>query len=250
MVSQLNMAAYIFSAILCLAVTGILYVLLWRKNKSIETGMLGAIGYGVTGYLWGGLLFPIVVLALIGNLTSLTGLKENVYLLYLLFVSVFNAFFSILANVWGIFLTNQKQCSLFRSTTVGLGYGFTNAVIVTWLPLYEAVQVNRGAVEATLENQPVIDILSSGISSSAMVVFFALTAMLLGQYVVEKDWKNTILCGLTCYGGMNLARTCIDNLLPDAISPYISTVFMLIVGIISFRLIQKRLLCEMNRKDD
>ncbi len=249
MIPQQNMAAYIFSAILCLVVTGIIYVLLWRKNKSIETGMLGAIGYGLTGYLWGGLLFPIVVLALIGNLTSLTGLKDNIYILYLLFVSIFNAFFSILANVWGIFLTNQKQHSLFRSTTVGLGYGFTNAVIVTWLPLYEAVQINRGVVAAPATQQSMVDILAVGVSSSAMVVFFALTAMLLGQYVVEKDWKNTILCGLTCYGGMNLIRTCIDNLLPDTVSSYISIVFMLAVGVISFRLIQNRLLCETSRKN-
>lgn len=248
MVSWINMTAYIFNILIVLAVAGILYFLLHSKIKMSETGMPGAIGYGIAGYLWGSLLLPIVIIAVLGTLKIFSGMQQNVFPVYILFMSVFNAIFTLLANVWGIFLTNQKQKSLYRSSTVGLGFGFANAAILVGISLYTAILMNGGKVTGLTSeeitafvNTSPVDIVASGIQVVMVMIFYTFVAMILGPKINAKDWKGVILYGLLYYAGLHLVLKLLE-IIPNSIYPYISIVVMLAIGIFCFREIQKELL--------
>lgn len=108
-------------------VAAVFYIAIRKHSHKIETGMMGALGYGVLGYLWQQ-LFYLMTIVLIARVEVIQNVIESFYVLLAFVYGLICSVFVALGLYWGIYLTNQKQHSLYRSVTVGIGFGLGNVV--------------------------------------------------------------------------------------------------------------------------
>lgn len=156
MVSTGQITGMAVSILLPLLVAALFYFLIGRKSRKIETGMLGAAAYGCLGFLWQQLIYLVAAV----GMTSFSPLRnaiEGNYVLSALLFSFVCSVFVALGMYWGVYLTNQKQKSLYRSVTVGIGFGVGNAVWNIILPyamsFYYSIQINAGTFAKDAETR-------------------------------------------------------------------------------------------------
>lgn len=133
--------------VLPLFVAVLLYIVLHRHSRKLETGMMGAAGYGIMGYLWQQLIY-LMMIVVITNMAWLRNAIGNIYVVSAFLYSLVCSIFVALGLYWGIYLTNQKQRSMYRSVTIGIGFGVGNLawnILVPYgMSLYYAIQMNAG----------------------------------------------------------------------------------------------------------
>ena len=244
--SQAQLMGYGFEGLLVLLVGLAILFRFLRRSGSVETGHYGAVGLGVGGYLWGGILFPVVILAMIGNLKVFVTMKNNWTPAYLLFVAVFNGLFTIIAYVWGLYLTNQKQHSYYRSALVGAGYGFANGALSAGMQIYNAYliqsgQAKSGQVVSNIVAKKTFVVLAEGITYGALIVFFTAMGFLLAKYMLQKETRKMFLIGIACFGGCNFVQTAISKYCFEAASPYVRMVILVAVAVFAALYMKKEL---------
>ncbi len=200
MVSTINLVVLAGCAILCLGAMLCPCYFIKQKSSKLETGLLGALCYGVLGYIWQYLIGAFVKVA-IAMLPFFAG--GNNLVLARLAVTVVDTAFAALALHWGIFLTNQKQRSLYRSAAVGIGFSIgRNGLMVIYQNLYwlyYGVQINRGAIGTSEKEMALKSYLIGDLSAGQtilgtyeavmmFVIVFAL-AYLMGHFYLEKKPK-------------------------------------------------------------
>lgn len=147
MVSSGQLVGMGMAIVLCLLAVAALYIMVNRHSRKIETGMMGAVGYGALGFLWQQLIYLMAVVLL----TNQAWLRDAIGSYFAISAVVYGLVCSIfvaLGMYWGIYLTNQKQRSIYRSTTIGIGFGLGNIMWNILAPygmsLYDAIRINAG----------------------------------------------------------------------------------------------------------
>ncbi len=245
MVPNINIYTFIFCLIVTLAAGIMLFVMLNNRSKSLETGLKGAVFYGAAGYLWGGLILLNLAATLIYSMGFYQSWKKSFVIGTVIINMLLEAFFVTLALVWGIYLTNQKQKSRYRSSAIGLGYGLAQAVIMIGMPIYTSVSINMGTqieeidVE-TYSNLPLDFILASGVTWTAMIVFYAYLSWKLAGAVMDRNWKKAAVTGLSYCVGARLVRQLVA-LFPEGVAFYIGIIVMLAFGGVFFWMFRREL---------
>lgn len=192
--------------LLPILVAVVFYILIHRRSSKLETGMPGAIGYGILGFLWQELIY-LMLIVILTNFVWFKNLTENSFLLSALIYGLLCAVFVALGMYWGTYLTNQKQRSLYRSATIGLGFGLGNTgwyILATYsMSLYYSFQINAGTFAKSEElKQSILNTSAASMYMDALrcillLIIYTGVALLLGKFYLEKNrqaaWGTPIL---------------------------------------------------------
>lgn len=209
MVSVGQMTGLALAILLPIVVALIPYYLIYKHSSKIESGMMGAIAYGFLGFLWQQLMYLMMVVVM----TNFDWLRNTIgsnYVASALVYGVLCAVFVALGMYWGVYLTNQKQRSLYRSVTIGIGFGLGSAGWNIFLPyglsLYHAILINSGSFQGSAElknsivNTSVSVLYADAGKSMLMILVFMGTAMILGKFYLEGNrmaaWGTPIVVQL------------------------------------------------------
>lgn len=210
MVPVINLVVMIICVLICIAVMAVPYLMINKRSSALETGLPGAIGYGILGYAWQ------YVLYMYGNLgINILVLKFGMpTLIGSLLDTILTTGCMALALYWGIYLTNQKQISIYRSATVGIGYSLgmigLNYIYMYGRCIYFGIQINSGSFQG--EQAFKDSIINTSIGTCFMdaykqilmfVIVFAI-ALIMGKYYIAKDRKKTWISVLVIYESIML----------------------------------------------
>ena len=247
MVSTITMLVMAICVLVSVAVPVIPLFMIRKRSSKIETGLSGAVGYGFLGYIWQYLFYMFVGAFIAGELARRGGAFQTAVMNILLtFVSTA---FTALSLYWGIYLTNQKQISLYRSAAVGIGFSLGKIAIDLVYPyvysMYFAFQINAGTFQADEDMR--LSILNTSIGSLLtgtykcllmFVIIFAIT-LIMGHYYIEKNRKMTWLSVIASYEVIMLINILLRFLLKNSVFFDVSlmvvfTVFALAAGAILY----------------
>ncbi len=209
MVSSGQLTAMALAIVLPLAAAVLLYMIINRRSRKLETGLLGAAGYGLLGYLWQ-YLFYLMVIVFLSNLGWMRNILQSNFVVSALVYGLICSIFVALGMYWGTYLTNQKQKSLFRSAMIGLGFGVGNTawnIVVPYsMSLYYSVQINAGNFAGQLDMKE--KILSTSVTTMCvdayrcilMLFIYTAVALVLGKFYLEGNrasaWGTPIIVQL------------------------------------------------------
>lgn len=213
MVSTMTMILMIACVLVGIAVLAIPYIMISRRSSNLETGLPGAVGYGFLGYIWQYIIYMFLGLFLTKMSFWQSINKTFAEVLVNILLTLVTTGCTAASLYWGLYLTNQKQISIYRSATVGIGYSLGKIGMDLIYPnissVYFSIQINRGTFQADdeLKQELKNSILSTTngqlISSTykcilMFVIVFAIT-LVMGNYYIEKNKKMTWLSVLVSY---------------------------------------------------
>ena len=149
MVSTGQMMGYVMAILLPLIAVLIPFYILWKQSSKVERGMLGAIGYGIMGYFWQEIIYSFLGLLALTKMRDVLNATGGNAVVVAFVEALAGSIFVAAGLYWGVYLTNTKQRSLYRSTTVGLGFGLGAALLTYGFQLYYAIRINVGAFTGT-----------------------------------------------------------------------------------------------------
>ena len=203
MVTTGQVMGYVMAIALPLIAGLIPFYVFWRCSSKIERGMLGAMGYGMAGYFWQQIIYGFLGLLAITNLKDgLNATGGNA--VFVAFVEALaSSLFVAVGLYWGIYLTNTKQRSLYRSATVGIGFGLGAAILEYGFSLYHAVQINMGiftghdSEKMRILTTSTVSLYVDAYRNILFVMIYMGVALLIGKYYLEKNrvasWATPIL---------------------------------------------------------
>lgn len=206
MVSTGQIIGMIAAILIPLAVAVIPYVGIYKKSSKIETGMVGAIGYGTLGYLWQQLIY-LMVIVMITNIGWLGKLIGNNYVATAILYGLICGIFVALGMYWGVYLTNQKQHSIYRSTVIGIGFGVGyivwNIIAPYAMSLYYSIQINAGTfagsaqLKDSIVRTPAFTLYLDAFRCILFLLIYMGVALLLGYFYLDGNklaaWGTPIL---------------------------------------------------------
>ncbi len=199
MVSSGQFVGMGMAIVLPVLVVAVLYIIVNRHSRKIETGMMGAVGYGALGYLWQQLLYLMAVVML----TNQAWLRNAIGSHFVISAVVYGfvcSIFVALGMYWGIYLTNQKQRSIYRSITIGIGFGLGN---IAWnilapysMSLYDAIRINAGTFNGNEKTrESILTTASATMYLDALkcvlllVIYMGVAYMMADLYLKGKKWQ-------------------------------------------------------------
>lgn len=203
MVSMLNIVTMGVCIAVILIAVGVPLYLVRQKSSRIETGFMGAVGYGLLGYIWY-YLFVIFITSYLGILFKIEAApSEEVFGR----VAAINSIMAVVSSAlvalslfWGIYLTNQKQISLYRSAAVGIGFSIGKVLIDPVYPyllaIYHAIQINQGtykgdvAVKYSLVHRNFSSLVLDTCDGLFMYIIYFALALIMGYFYVNKKGKR------------------------------------------------------------
>lgn len=209
MVSTINMILMVVCVIVSIAALAVPYLMINKRSSALETGLPGAIGYGLLGYIWQYVLYMFSGL-FITKLPFWESMNETLQTIVVnLLLTIITTLCTAAALYWGIYLTNQKQISIYRSATVGIGFAFgkigLDLIYPYFYSFYLSLQINGGSYqgEEALKNSIVNTTAGSLISGTykcllMFVIIFAI-ALIMGNYYIAKNKKMAWLSVLCIY---------------------------------------------------
>lgn len=216
MVSIGNMVLMIGCVVISIVAALIPYLMISKRSSALETGLPGAIGYGFLGYIWQYVLYMFggVFVAKIPFLPAL-GDKGGLLVVNFL-LTILTTACTAAALYWGIYLTNQKQISIYRSAAVGIGFGLGRIGIDLIYPyaysFYLALQINGGRYqgEEKLKNSIIQTSPGSLVSGTykcvLMLIIVIALALIMGHYYIAKNYKMAWISVLCIYEGIMLCN--------------------------------------------
>lgn len=209
MVSTGQMLGMVVAILLPILVAVIFCILIHKRSSKIETGLIGAVSYGVLGFLWQQLIY-LMVIVILTNIAWFRNTIGSNYVMSALIYGLVCGIFVALGLYWGIYLTNQKQRSLYRSTTIGIGFGLGNAIWNIAAPygmsVYYGIQINSGSfagsetLKASIVGTPAITMYLDSLKCILLLLIFMGVALLLGRFYLEGNkpaaWGTPILVQL------------------------------------------------------
>lgn len=210
MVPVINLVVMIICVVVCIAVMAVPYLMINKRSSALETGLPGAIGYGILGYAWQ------YVLYMYGNLgINILVLKFGMpTILGSVLDTILTTGCMALALYWGIYLTNQKQISIYRSATVGIGYSLgmigLHMIYTYATSIYYGFLINSGkyqgdpALKESIINTSAGTLLFDAYKQILMFVIVFAIALIMGKYYIAKDRKKTWISVLVIYESIML----------------------------------------------
>lgn len=198
----------------CLVALIVPCLMIRKRSSKIETGLLGAVAYGVLGYIWQYMLYMFAALyvakMIMDGGSQAMGVALNVLL------TILSSVLTAASLYWGIFLTNQKQLSIYRSATVGIGFALAKLSIDIIYPyvysFYFSLQINAGTFQANESiQQSILQTSTPSLVTGCIkglllfLVIFAL-ALIMGHYYIEKNKKMAWISVLCIYGALMLCN--------------------------------------------
>lgn len=246
MVSTITILVMAICVLVSIAVPVIPLFMIRKRSSKIETGLSGAVGYGFLGYIWQYLFYMFVGAFITRELAQGGAFWIVAMNILLTFVSTACTALSL---YWGIYLTNQKQISLYRSAAVGIGFSLGKIAIDLVYPyvysMYFAFQINAGTFQADEDMK--LSILNTSIGSLLtgtykcllmFVIIFAIT-LIMGHYYIAKNRKMTWLSVIAIYEVIMLINILLLFLLKNSVFfdvwlMAVFTVFALAAGAILY----------------
>lgn len=209
MVSTINMVLMVVCVLVSIAVVAVPYLAINKRSSALETGLPGAIGYGFLGYIWQYVLYMFGGL-LITKLPVLGKMNDVLQMLVVnLLLTILTTLCTAAALYWGIYLTNQKQISIYRSATVGIGFALGKIGLDLIYPylysFYLALQINGGSykgdadLKTSIINTTAGSLLSGTYKCLLMFVIIFALALVMGHYYIGKNKKTAWIYVLCSY---------------------------------------------------
>lgn len=248
MVSTGQMIGMVLAILIPIAVAAFFYRILHKRSSKIETGMAGAAGYGVTGFLWQQ-LFYLLLVVLITNISWIENTIGNMYVLSACLYGIICSAFVALGLIWGIYLTNQKQHSLYRTTVVGIGFGLGsvvwNLVLVYGMSFYYSLQINSGTFAGAEEMKNSILLTSpaamylDSFKCVLLLLIYMGMALLAGDFYLKKNkiaaWGTPVLIQFF----ISITNTLMKQYMPDAASKVGIYMILIILALYSVYMVLK-----------
>lgn len=225
MVSTFNMVLMLVCVVVGIAAAAIPYLMISKRSSALETGLPGAMGYGVLGYVWQYVLYIFGGGVFVARLPFWESMNKTAQVIVLnLLLTILTTLCTVAALYWGIYLTNQKKISIYRSATVGIGFGLGRIGLDLVYPychsFYLALQINGGTYKGQEELK--ISILSSTSISLVtllykcilMLLIVVYIALIMGNYYISGNKKMAWIYPLVAYEVIMLF-----NILPRLMFP-------------------------------
>ncbi len=203
MVSTGQMMGYVMAILLPLIAVLIPFYILWKQSSKVERGMLGAIGYGIMGYFWQEIIYSFLGLLALTKMRDVLNATGGNAVVVAFVEALAGSIFVAAGLYWGVYLTNTKQRSLYRSTTVGLGFGLGAALLTYGFQLYYAIRINVGAftgtdmAKASILSTSTASLYLDAVRNILVVLVYMGVAFLVGKNYLEKKrlaaWLTPII---------------------------------------------------------
>lgn len=236
MVTTGQMTGLIVAIVLPMLAGLIPYYKLWKKSSKIEGGMLGALAYGALGYFWQEIIYSFLGLV---ALTKMTGVLNATggNAVFVAFVEAFaGSLFVALGLYWGIYLTNTKQRSLFRSVTIGIGFGIGSSLLTYGFQLYYAVKINAGTFTGTdlskeaILATPVSSLYLAAYRNILVVIIYMGVALLMGKFYLDKNRLASWLVPILAYLFMRFTDVILNTYAPETVA---KTVYCVVLTVLA-----------------
>lgn len=192
-----------------IAAAAVPYFMISKRSSALETGLPGAIGYGVLGYVWQYVLYMFGGV-FIARLPFLKGMNESAQVIVLnVLLTFLTTLCTVAALYWGIYLTNQKKVSIYRSATVGIGFGLGRIGLDLIYPycysFYLALQINGGTYSGKeeLKNSIISTNSASLVTGTYKCILMLLIvldiALVMGNYYISEKKKMAWIYPLAVY---------------------------------------------------
>lgn len=225
MTKIVSMAVCILLSITAMAIP--LFMLKKRSSK-IETGLLGAVAYGFLGYVWQSVL-SVFLVVLVNRLPIFGSGGFHFFAVNFLGMLCGTAC-TALSLFWGIYLTNQKQRSLYRSAAVGIGFslGKTSIEYIALYArdIYYSLQINNGTYQASEESDAIKRLILERSTATVFtgmykclvmfVIIFAI-ALIMGNFYLQNENKKAWLSVICLYGGVILVNIILRQIFDNTI---------------------------------
>ncbi len=209
MAKIVSMAACILLSITAMAIP---LLMLKKRSSKIETGLSGAVAYGFLGYVWQSVLS--VFLVVLVNWIPIFGSGGFRTFAVNFLGMLCGVACTALSLFWGIYLTNQKQRSLYRSAAVGIGFSLgktTVEYIALYVrDIYYSIQINNGSYQGSDDIKRLILERSAATAFTGMykclvmfVIIFAIT-LIMGSFYLQNENKKAWISVICLYGGVIL----------------------------------------------
>lgn len=242
MVSTGQMIGMGAAIVLPLLAAAVLYFIIHKHSKKMETGMIGAASYGCLGFLWQQLFYLMAIVAL-NMIPWFRNVGAENYIFQVVILSLLCGVFVALGLYWGVYLTNQKQRSLFRSTTIGIGFGVGNAlwnIIAPYsMSLYQSFRINAGTFQDSEQTKK--SIMATSVSTMCLdslkcvlfLVIYMGIAHLMSRYYLEGKklyaWGVPIVTQLL----ISLTNALMREYTPDIVSQIGIYVLLALLSVVS-----------------
>ena len=213
MVSTGQMMGYVMAILLPLIAVLIPFYILWKQSSKVERGMLGAIGYGIMGYFWQEIIYSFL------GLLALTKMRD-------------------------VLNTTTKQRSLYRSTTVGLGFGLGAALLTYGFQLYYAIRINVGAftgtdmAKASILSTSTASLYLDAVRNILVVLVYMGVAFLVGKNYLEKKRLAAWLTPIIVYVFIRFTDVILNTYAPALVAKIVYMVVLAFVAAISVWLVR------------
>lgn len=204
MVSLAKLVVMAVCVLICIVAIAIPTYLIKCRSSKIETGLSGAIGYGFLGYIWQYVFLMFAVVLVSRFLIS----GKNVALLQFLLTFVTTAWTAV-SLYWGIYLTNQRQISIYRSAAVGIGFSLGKMGIDLIYPyatsFYFSLQINAGtfhgeeALRYSILETSIPSLFAGTYKCLLMFVMIFAIALIMGHYYIAGKKQMAWLSVLGIY---------------------------------------------------
>lgn len=199
MISVFTMVMMAVCVLIGVAVPFGCILLLKGRSSKIESGLSGAVGYGVLGYVWQYVFYMFIGAFLMSAPIPGNEMVKAVILQFLL--TLVSTGCTAASLYWGIYLTNQKQISLYRSAAVGIGFSLGKIGIDLVYPyvysLYLSLQMNEGTcqvnefIQESILNTTAGSLISGLYKCLLMFVIIFWIALIMGKYYIQDNKKLT-----------------------------------------------------------
>lgn len=210
MVSTFNMVLMLVCVVAGVAAAAVPYLMISRRTSALETGLPGAVGYGVLGYVWQYVLYIFgggMFLYRLPFWKSMNGTARMILLNILL--TILTTLCTVAALYWGIYLTNQKKISIYRSATVGIGFGLGKIGLDLIYPychsFYLALQINAGTykgdekLKSSILSSTSASLVTGTYKCILMLLIVMDIALVMGHYYISEKKKMAWAYPLVVY---------------------------------------------------
>lgn len=237
MVTTGQLTGLIMAIVLPILAGAVPFFLFWKRSSRIENGMVGAVAYGIVGYFWQGILYSVLSMIAITSMVGVFNTIGSSAILVAIVEALLRGIFVILGLYWGVYLTNTKQRSLYRSASVGIGFGIGDALLSYGFQLYYAVRINLGIFTGGEEVKT--SILSTSMGSLCvgtyrgilMVIIFMGMALVMGDYYLEKKFKQAWGVPLIVYVFLRFTEVILNTYISVLITRIIMCVLLTVFAV-------------------
>lgn len=243
MVTTEQMTGLILATLFPVLAGLIFYYKLWKKSSKIEGGMLGALAYGALGYFWQEIIYSFLGLVALTKMTGILNATGGNGVVVAFVEALAGSLFVAVGLYWGVYLTNTKQHSLFRSATVGVGFGVGMALLKYGFQLYYAVKINMGTFSGTSVSReailttPAASHYLAAYRNILIVIIYMGVALLLGKFYLEKNRLSSWLVPVLAYVFMRFTEVLLYTYAPEIVAKVIYSVILTVLAAGSFLMV-------------